>query len=554
MIGTIRKHSSWLWLVIITLTIISFLWWGASPATRGGGGGRTGNFGTVYGKEITAETYEKAKREFFMFYWLHYGEWPNKRAGVTGADIDRETYIRLLISEKAKSLGIHVNDDAMATAAAELLRSLGRNGQALPMDQFVTKVLQPEGLTVLDLQNYLRSDLTVQQTIMTLGLAGSLVTPQEASGLYDREHQEVSAQAVFFSASNYLSQVTVTPAAVSDFYTKNMAAYREPDRVSVNYIAIDLSNFLAAAELKLGKTNLDNQVEAVFRQQGREAVPTAKTDAEAKEKIREFFIRQAEVAEAGKVANDFATTLYAMEPVKAENIAVVAKQKGLTLRTTAPFTATYGPTEFEAPTAFTKAAFALSADQPFSEMITGTDAVYLLALNKQLPSAIPPLEQIKDRVTQNYRLATAQGLAIAAGTNFQVAAAVQIATGKTFVQAALAGNHSPVQLSAFSLSTPQIAEVGDRAELGSVKQAAFTTPVGQPSRFVPTSEGGFVLFVKSLQPVDMAKKTAELPQFLNQVRRGRQNEAFNAWLQAEANRELRNTPVYTEVANAGAAK
>jgi hypothetical protein len=554
MIGTIRKHSSWLWLVIISLTIISFLWWGASPATRGGGNGRTGNFGTIYGKEITAENYEKAKREFFMFYWLHYGEWPNKRAGITGADIDRETYIRLLISEKAKSLGIHVNDDAMATAAAELLRSLGRNGQALPMDQFVTKVLQPEGLTVLDLQNYLRSDLTVQQTIMTLGLAGSLVTPQEASGLYDREHQEVSAQAVFFSASNYLSQVTVTPAAVSDFYTKNMASYREPDSVSVNYIALDLSNFLGAAELKLGKTNLDNQVEAVFRQQGREAVPTAKTDAEAKEKIREFFIRQAEVTEAGKVANDFATTLYAMEPVKPENIVAVAKQKGLTLRTTAPFTATYGPTEFEAPAAFTKAAFALSADQPFSEMITGTDAVYLLALNKQVPSSIPSLEQIKDRVTQNYRLATAQGLAIAAGTNFQVAAAVQIATGKTFVQAALAGNHSPVQLSSFSLSSPQIPEIGDRVELGSVKQAAFTTPVGQPSRFVPTSEGGFVLYVKSLQPVDMAKKTAELPQFLNQVRRGRQNEAFNAWLQAEANRELRNTPVYSEVANAGAAK
>jgi hypothetical protein len=62
------------------------------------------------------------------------------------------------------------------------------------------------------------------------------------------------------------------------------------------------------------------------------------------------------------------------------------------------------------------------------------------------------------------------------------------------------------------------------------------------------------LFVKAMQPMDMAKKTAELPQFLNQVRRGRQNEAFNAWLQSEANRELRNTPVYSEIAGAGSAK
>ena len=43
----------------------------------------------------------------------------------------------------------------------------------------------------------------MQQLIQVLGLSGALVTPQEAGQLYDREHQEVSAQAVFFSASNF---------------------------------------------------------------------------------------------------------------------------------------------------------------------------------------------------------------------------------------------------------------------------------------------------------------------------------------------------------------
>ena len=48
--------------------------------------------------------------------------------------------------------------------------------------------------------------------------------------------------------------------------------------------------------------------------------------------------------------------------------------------------------------------------------------------------------------------------------------------------------------------------------------------------------------------MDEAKKTADLPQFISQVRRGRENEAFNLWLQTEANRELRNTPVFQEMA------
>jgi hypothetical protein len=45
--------------------------------------------------------------------------------------------------------------------------------------------------------------VVIQQLIQTLGLTGTFVTPQEAAAAYQREHQEVSAQIVFFSASNF---------------------------------------------------------------------------------------------------------------------------------------------------------------------------------------------------------------------------------------------------------------------------------------------------------------------------------------------------------------
>jgi len=47
-------------------------------------------------------------------------------------------------------------------------------------------------------------------------------------------------------------------------------------------------------------------------------------------------------------------------------------------------------------------------------------------------------------------------------------------------------------------------------------------------------------------PVDQAVMNAQMPQFMAQLRRAQQNEAFNEWLQIEANRELRNTPVFGE--------
>jgi len=117
----------------------------------------------------------------------------------------------------------------------------------------------------------------------------------------------------------------------------------------------------------------------------------------------------------------------------------------------------------------------------------------------------------------------------------------------------VASHATPELLPPFSISTSELPELGDRASLNQIKQAAFTTKPGQISRFTPTRDGGFVLFVQQLLPLDETQKKTELADFLAQVRRARENEAFNLWLQVEANRELRDTPFYQKMAS-GTAK
>jgi hypothetical protein len=79
--------------------------------------------------------------------------------------------------------------------------------------------------------------------------------------------------------------------------------------------------------------------------------------------------------------------------------------------------------------------------------------------------------------------------------------------------------------------------------LNQLKQTAFTTQVGHASNFEATGDGGFILFVQSQLPVDPTTMRADLPQFTAQLRRARQNEAFQEWLNTEANRELHDTPL-----------
>lgn len=552
MIGTIRKHSKWLWILIAGLTIVSFVYFMGSGPVRNSSGPSDNPFGVIYGRPVSVQEFTSAQRGFLIYYRLHYGQWPDQGAGLTSDDIERETYFRLLMDRKAERLDIHVSNDSLVAAAAAFLKNISQNGQSVRMQDFVQRILAPRGFTAADLQDFLRGELVAQQLIQTLGLSGALVTPQEAGLIYDQNYQEVSSQVVFFSASNYLAKATVTPALVGAFYTNNMAAYRQPDRVQVSYVAFDVTNYLEQSKEEWARTNFEENVDAYYNQRSADFAD-AKTPEEAKAKIREQLIRYRALMDARQAANAFASELFAMEPVKPDNFAALAKQQKLVVQTTAPFDANNGPTDFNAPSGFAKAAFDLSADVPFGGPVVGQDAVYVIALDRQLPSIIPALDEIRPQVMRDLQQQEAISMARSAGTNFYVSLTIQMATGKTFAQAAMAAAQAPQALPPFSLSTPSLPEIDDHADIRQVKQAAFTTQPGHASNFIPTADGGFVLFVQEMLPVDQTKKAAEMPQFLEQVRGSRQHEAFNLWLRSEASTELRDTPFYKKaMATAGA--
>ena len=526
---------------------------GTGPS-RGRGTGGEADYGTIYGHQLTEEEVQQAKNDFSLYYLLNNGTWPDKDPSVTPLQIAQRAYVNLLFEWKAKSMGIVVPDQVVINEASDMLnspsfnRAMGnRSNKPLQMDDFVQRVLQPNGLGAADFEHFIRSEVIMDQLRLSLGLSGALVTPQEAGALYDHDHQEVSAQIAFFSASNYLDRVTATPAAVGQFYTNYMADYREPDRVQVNYVWLNVTNFIVQSKAEWAKTNIEQTVENYYRGIDPAQLGDAKTPEAAKAKIRESLIRQRAYNDAAVQAKDFVTTLFAKDPVKLENFVTVAKEKGLEPRLSAPFALEGTTEEFANASDLAKAAFALTPDSPFSDAMAGQDGIYIIGLAGKLPSSIPSFDQIRSRVTRDFKIEQAAALARTAGTNFYFATTVQLALGKTFAQAAVAKGISPVVIAPFSLSSSDIPEIQGHVEIGAFKQVAFSTPPGTLSHFVPTTEGGydsggFVLFVKSLSAPDAAAKAADLSQYISQMRRGREYEAFNLWVNNEANREFRNIP------------
>jgi len=536
MFGTIRKHQTWLWAVIITVIIVSFVVF-FSPYSKFNSG-RSGpvNLGSLSGQPVSEEEYSQTSREIYLRYFFMNGNWPDASVKNSGFDPQRDTYYRLLLIRKQNEMAIHISPDVVAQVAKDMVRPFEKMNITTPT-MFVQQVLQPKGFQVDDFERFVRHELGLQELISTVGLAGKLVTPKEATGLYVREHEDLATEAAFFSATNYLAAITPTPEAISQFYSNRVANYRIPERMQVSYVKFDLTNFIAEADQELAKTtNLDQRIDAVYQKRGTNYYKDVKSPEEAKEKIREEMRKELSLFAARKKASAFATDVLNKEPWLPENLAAFAKEQGLTAQTTAPFDQEEGPKDLNVGTIFAKTAFGLSTNEPFAGPIIGDDAVYEIALGPRIPSEIPSLDSIRDRVTADFKFTQAVMLARAAGMEFFQTASNGFAQGKNFSAICDEAKIKPVEIPPFSLSTRGLPEVEDRIRLDSFKQIAFSTPPGKVSNSQPTVDGAVVLYVKSKLPPDEAKMKTDLPGFINYVRQTRQNEAFNEWFRKEAKR------------------
>jgi peptidyl-prolyl cis-trans isomerase D len=542
MIGTIRKHQTWLWAIIITVVIISFVFMFSPYSKMNDTHRRSANYGSINGQRVSEDDFVSAWREVELRYFFMNGRWPDDS---DKNDLQGETYKWLLLLQKENQMDIHISSGMAAQTARGMLSQLQRAGVASP-EVFQKQVLQPHNLDMEDFERFVRHYLGIQELIATVGLSGRLVTPQEVRALYQREHEELATEAVFFSASNYLAGVSAPPDAVSQFYSNRLAIYRVPDLVRVRYVKFDLTNFYAQAKQELARlTNLDQSIDEAYQRGGTNFLREVKSGSleEARTRIHDLKFREFEAQGARKKAIEFANPLFDMEPAAAGNFDKLAKENGLVVGTTAPFDRENGPRDMEVGAEFAQKAFKLKPDQPFAGPIMGLNAVYVIALSQQIPSEIPPLDQIRGRVVDDYKFELAKTLARQAGLALYPVLTNGLAQGKTFPALCLSAQVRPVSLPPFSLSLRELPELEDRATLNQLKQAAFSTPPGAVSPFQTTEDGGFLLYVKSKLPLDQAKMDATLPAFANYVRQSRQSEAFNEWFSKQASTGLRDTPV-----------
>ena len=166
--------------------------------------------------------------------------------------------------------------------------------------------------------------------------------------------------------------------------------------------------------------------------------------------------------------------------------------------------------------------------------IQGERAIYLLALKTNVPGELPTLEQIRDKVTADYKRSQAMEMARKEANTFHIALTNGLAQKKTFADICKEAKVKPVTVPPFSASTNAVAGLDERISFKTLQALAFELKPGEASQFLPNTEGGFIVYLKEKIPVSDAQVKTDFPDFLARLRAYRQNEAFNEWFRKEA--------------------
>src|SRR5262245_59550988 len=122
MFGTIRKHQTWLWVLLVgimSIGLVSLYTNNPSGDTSGRARGQA-DLGSIDGRPIDQASYLNAWKEVRLTYYLQTGKWPaNDESG--SRMMERETVSRVFLIQKLKELNIKPSSKAVALMAQEQL-------------------------------------------------------------------------------------------------------------------------------------------------------------------------------------------------------------------------------------------------------------------------------------------------------------------------------------------------------------------------------------------------------------------------------------------------
>ncbi len=273
MFGTVRKHSQALWIPIIIVIVVSFVIYftpGVDPFENRGQTQSESDNQLSFSREqvIFQQALSMASdprmggfipsREFILSQFTPQDLNGDQKTDISG--LDYQAHLRLLRIRKADSMGIVVSDNMIKARLEQMFSDPTSNKFSIQdynkfLDQYRSRgFLQKGQLGDTQFQELIREQITLQQLDQIMTRSVGFFSNQTITDQLAEENKKYTAQVVFFSASNRVSEVTnfsTTATNFTEHYQSVADQYFVQPKRKVAHVLFSVTNYLDEAKEKI---------------------------------------------------------------------------------------------------------------------------------------------------------------------------------------------------------------------------------------------------------------------------------------------------------------
>ena len=513
MVNLMRTNQRWLMIIISVLVLVSFIWF-YSDRTHSDALG-SDHVGKIYGRTLSLSELQRTERQLQIAARLGLTHLTQREA-VQGGEVDAALN-NLVIQHEAERMNIFPTDDEVMAAEMKLPAFQGTNGEFDPAkkDDVMATQLTPNGFSANQLDELVREDLQVAKLRQIVD-APVVVSPLEVRRAYEQHYSKTETSVIRFQKADFAATVAEPTAdEIKKYYDEQKDHLTQPERRKVQYVKFGLDD----AQKKLAN---------------KERMDALKPQADLAVQFLEQLLEQKGGAGATVQPEpnkpDAKTAGETAAQKARENYLAAAAAAKVTVKETNEFEENQTPTDEAGKIpGFAEAAFKLTPANPDSDVPLETaDAFYDLHLSGVVPERPLTLDEARPKIITAIKDERATAALAAKAEEIRGKLAESLKAGHSLTEAAKETGQTVQELAPFSAAEPN--RTG--ADGSEIAMTAQELGIGELSKFVPTSTGGLLVYVRNRQGIDEAKFDQQKEMVSMNLRRQKAGYFFYEWLRA----------------------
>ena len=491
MIKVLRKHRNWLMIVIAILALPFCIYFVRTDPSMI----HSDQFAKIYGRSISMTEARRYARLFEMARNL--GMIDFLQGMTMGVRDPNEIYTEFAVNlnvlrHESQRLGVQPTRAEIVDAVRIFDAVRGPSGfDHAKYDEFVEKWLNPNGFSEAELEE-LASDQIRLNRIRQLVSFGVTVPEAESKANYEQFYGKNIASVVRVHAADFAKDIKISDDDIKKYFEAHKAEFKTEEQRKVDFV-------------KLGLTEEQKKLS------GKERI-------DALQKLADR-------------ATDFTQALLQ----KGADFKQVAAKFQVSVQTTGDFTEAKPDPQLNAESNLASTAFQLTQQEPNSDPVQAQDGFYILHLAGANPPRPLTLEEAKPKIVDAIKAQRSREMVMNKGSKAAQDLKASVKSGAPFSAALTPMNLKAEKVEPFMLideieAKPSDQKKNEPADNAAIKNVAAQLEPGDVSDFIPTADGGLIVYLQKRDPPDPTKYEQTKSSFDERDLKNKREIVFYEWL------------------------